>query len=72
MILLVSILKVYMRNEKIYLVRNVKNGGTYRIGESKLKKEPGEWETILEKKSNVEEIDLNVGIIIGLQFFNSF
>ena len=48
-----------MRNEKIYLVRNIKNGGTYRIGESKLKKEPGEWETILEKKSNVETLDLN-------------
>lgn len=49
-----------MRNEKMFTVRNIKNGGIYVIGEEKLRKEPGEWETVIKEKPTVlEELNLN-------------
>ena len=34
------------KGEKVFLMVNLKNGGEYRITESKLKKEAGRWEMV--------------------------
>lgn len=50
------------KGEVIHLVKNIKNGGIYRIGEEKLRKEPGEWEMYIppvEEKIDVSPMTAN-------------
>lgn len=37
------------KGEKIFKVKNIKNGGIYMLGEDKLKSEVGEWEMVVEE-----------------------
>lgn len=46
------------KGEKVYKVRNLKNGGIYRLGEIKLKKEPFDWELVLDE--NEKEVKTEV------------